>query len=195
MTPCRRSPESPDYPLLPAPADAILVLPSDGRPVNINLATLKSEILRYLESSDFAVFHSNVGGLDGHATIAWDSEAWPDYRTFLDTARKAGARLILFASREITEEEITEASEDIDTLQIPRDDRRELESRFRAARKHIGETCTLELAFSQGSWMYVYEVRPDWYDEFLDAVDELDTLFPGEDESSSDGLGGYYSNN
>jgi hypothetical protein len=165
--------------------------------VNINLGTLKSEIQHYLERSEFAVFHSHVGGLEAFSTISWDTDAWPDYRTFLETARKSGATLILFASREFEEDEILEATDEMDSMQFSRDDRREMEGRLKAAKRHIGETCSLELAFGQGPQMYVYELRPDWYDEFLDAVEEIDTLFTGgeDGEDAGDGLGGFYSNN
>ena len=46
--------------------------------------------------------------------------------------------------------------------------------------------------------MYVYEVRPDWYDEFLELSDEIATNLPtpGADEEEGDnGMGGFYSNN
>lgn len=165
--------------------------------MNINLATLKSDIQQYLLSSDFAVFRSHPGALEGFNTIVWDTEAWPDYRVFLDTAKKSGATLILFASREFEEDEVLEATEEMDSLQLERDERREMEARLKAAKRHIGEVCSLELAFSHGSQMYVYEVRPDWYDEFLDNVEEIEALFTGGEDGgdAGDGLGGFYSNN
>ena len=81
--------------------------------MDLNLETLKNEILGYLESSDFAVFRSHAGGLEGLSVITWDTERCPDYRTFLDTARKAGEKLILFASRELAEDEVDEALEEL----------------------------------------------------------------------------------
>jgi hypothetical protein len=48
--------------------------------------------------------------------------------------------------------------------------------------------------------MYVYELQPDWYSEYLELTDELDIMLPHdheEDEESDgdDGLGGFYSKN
>jgi hypothetical protein len=166
--------------------------------VDIDLGTLKSEILDYLDRSDFAVFRSQAGGLEGLSVIMWDTDAWPDYRAFLDTAKKSGAKLIVFASREITEEEIEEAREEIEGMELTREERREMEGRLSTARRHTGDTCSLELAFGHGPHQYVYEVRPDWYDDFLDLCEEIETVFPaGEDseDAGNDGLGGYYSNN
>lgn len=165
--------------------------------MDLNLETLKNEILGYLESSDFAVFRSHAGGLEGLSVITWDTERCPDYRTFLDTARKAGEKLILFASRELAEEEYDDAVEELVDTEFSRDERRELEGRLAKVKRHIGATCTLELAFSHHSHMYVYEARPDWYDDFLDACDEITTALSIDDDNEGpDGLGGgFYSNN
>lgn len=171
----------------------------DVHKVDLNLEALKDEILSYLEQSDFAVFRSHAGGLEGLPVITWDVERCPDYRTFLDTARKAGEKLILFASRELAEDEIDEALEELVDTELSRDERRDLENRMAKAQRHIGATCSLELAFGHNSHLYVYEARPDWYEDFLDACDEISSVLSIEDESDGaggDGLGGgYYSNN
>jgi hypothetical protein len=165
--------------------------------VDIDLGTLKSEILDYLESSDFAVFRSQPGGLDGMAVIMWDTDAWPDYRAFLETAKKIGEKLILFSSRELSEEEIDEARDGIEGMELTREELRDMESRLSRASRHIGDTCSLELAFSHGANQYVYEIHPDWYNDFIDLCDEIESVFPSDEgeDAGSDGLGGYYSNN
>jgi hypothetical protein len=166
--------------------------------VDLNLETLKNEILGYLENSDFAIFRSHPGGLDGMPVIGWDTERCPDYRAFLDTARKVGEKIILFASSEMEEQELDDALEELMETDFTREERRELEMRLAKAQKHIGDICSIELAFSHDSHIYVYEMRPDWYEDFVDACDEISSVLPmGDDSQSSgsDGLGGYYSNN
>ncbi len=178
------------------PIPAILVLQNEAI-VDLNLETLKGEILDHLESSEFAIFRSHAGALEGLPMITWDTERYPDYRIFLDTARKVGEKLILFASRELAEEEVDEALEELADSEFTRDERRELEGRLGTAQRHIGATCSLELAFDHNSHLYVYEARPDWYDDFLDACEEITSVVSvdtGEDPGT-DGIGGYYSNN
>ena len=182
---------------LSALSGAILDLQNGGI-VDLNIETLKNEILAYLESSDFAVFRSHPGGLEGLSVITWDTERCPDYRAFLDTARKAGEKLILFASRELAEDELDEAVEELIETEFTREERRELEARLAKAQRHIGATCSLEMAFGHNAHLYVYEARPDWYEDFLDACDEISSVMPIDDGegSGSDGLGGgFYSNN
>jgi hypothetical protein len=166
--------------------------------VDLNLETLKTEILDYLAVSEFAVFRSHAGGLDALPVITWDVERFPDYRMFLETAQKAGQHLILFASREFEESEVDEALEEMQEAELTRDEARGFEKRLREARRHAGVTCSLELAFDYNSHLYVYEVQPDWYEEFLETVDELSAMIPaGEDftDEGHEGLGGFYSNN
>ena len=165
--------------------------------MDIDLDTLKSEILHYLEASGFAVFRGHSGELDGLPLVSWDCERFPDYRMFLETAQKVNASLIIFAAREFESGEIDEELEDLEDCDLTRDDRRQYERRLREYRKHEGVTCSLELAFDHNSRMYVYEVRPDWYDEFLELSDEIASTMPsqGVDEEEDNGMGGFYSNN
>ncbi len=165
--------------------------------MDIELDTLKTEILKYLEASGFAVFRSHSGELEGLPLVCWDCERFPDYRMFLDVAQKVNARLILFAAREFEAAEIDEELEELEDCEISRDDRREYERRLREYRKHEGVICSLEMGFDHNSRMYVYEVRPDWYDEFLELSDEIAANLPSPeaDEGGDGGMGGFYSNN
>ena len=165
--------------------------------MDLNLDSLKSEILTYLDASGFTVFHTTPGGLEGQAMVIWDSERHPDYRMYLETATRSGASLICFGSREFEQEEIDELNEHIEELGLPRDEQREFQSRLRKIRGHVGVTCAIEMAFEHGYRLYVYELQPDWYEEFLNLEDEVMSHFGGlegeDDEDES--MGGFYSNN
>ncbi|MGA2131517.1 MAG: hypothetical protein ABSH50_04305 [Bryobacteraceae bacterium] len=163
--------------------------------MDLNLDTLKQEILAYLEHSEFAIFRSAPGGLEGLPLVLWDAERYPDYQMFLDTARKTGCKMILFAAREFESTEIDEAIEELGECELEREERHDLEARLRALRVHLGVTCSLELAFDHHARMYVYEIRPDWYDEFLSIGDEIAVHMPGDTEQEDDGSFGYFSNN
>lgn len=164
--------------------------------MDLNLDTLKQEIAAYLEHSEFAIFRSAPGALEGQTMVLWDAERYPDYQMFLDTARKAGAKMILFASCEFEAPEIDDAIEELDECDLTREERRDLESRLGALRGHEGVTCSIELAFDHNARMYVYEIRPDWYDEFLSIGEEIAVHLPtGQVQQEDDGSFGYFSNN
>ena len=84
----------------------------------------------------------------------------------------------------------------IDEGTLERDEAREYHSRLRGLRTYEGVTCTLELAFDYASRLYVYDVAPDWYEEFLNIEDEIAAQSESGDEvDDSDTLGGYYNKN
>jgi hypothetical protein len=163
--------------------------------VDLNLDTLKHEILDYLGSTGFAIFHGAAGGLDGLPMVLWDSERYPDYRMFLEVAQKSEVKLILFASRELESEEIDDVVAQLDECELSREEYRDYESRLSSLRAYEGFTCTLELAFDYNSRLHVYEVQPDWFEEFLNIQDELMARMTGDEIEDDDSLGGYYSKN
>ena len=162
--------------------------------MDVNLDTLKREILEYLEAEGFAVYRSTPGGLEGLPLVLWDSEQYPDYQMFLGSAKQVGAKLILFATEEFNSSEIDEALEELEQCEMERDERRDLESRLNEMRVFEGVTCSLELAFDYHTHLYVYEVRPDWYEDYLNIGDEIAAHLPAEEEGD-DSLGGYFSKN
>jgi hypothetical protein len=163
--------------------------------VDLNLDTLKRDILDYLASAGFAVFRGHPGGLEGTPMVLWDVEHHPDYQVFLDVARKAGARLVIFASREFESSDVDELLEQIEEAGLSREEQRDYQSRLRELRIFEGVTCSIELAFDCDSRLYVYEVQPDWYEEFLNLEEEITARFTDDELDHGDSLGGYFSKN
>ena len=164
--------------------------------MDLNLDTLKQEILEYLNASDLAVFHGCPGGLEGQPLVLWDTERHPDYQMFLDVARKSDSRVIIFATREFQAADIDDLLGQLDDLDLTREEQREYQGRLRELRIYEGVTCSLELAFDYHSRLYVYEMQPDWYDEFLSAEDEIvSRMADSEDDDDDEPLGGYFSKN
>ena len=163
--------------------------------MDLNLDTLKREILDYLESAGFAVFRSSPGTLEGLPLVLWDAERHPDYQMFLEVALKSGIRLILFAAREFDSSDVDELLMQLDECGFNREEQREYESRLRELSIFEGVTCSIELAFDLNSRLYVYEVQPDWYEEFLTLEDEIASRMVDEDEGGDNSLGGYFSKN
>lgn len=166
--------------------------------MDLNLDTLKRSIAEHLERSDFAVFHHDPGMFDANLVVTWDAETYPDYQMFLDAARKLGVRMILFAAREFDEAEIGEAEEELEESEMPREDRREYAKTLGGFREHVGTICSIELAFQFETHFYLYELRPDWYEDFVGIADEVMAFGASGDDDEVDsngGMGGFYSKN
>jgi hypothetical protein len=114
---------------------------------------------------------------------------------FLDVARKTGVKLILFGSREFETSDIDELIEQLDTSDIPRDEQREYRSRLRDLRSYEGQTCSLELAFDCNQRLYIYEVQPDWYEDFIGLDEEIIARAADDEMEDDEPLGGYFSKN
>jgi hypothetical protein len=164
--------------------------------VDLNLDTLKREILDTLEKSEFAVFRSSPGGLEGLPMVLWDVEHYPDYQTFLEVARQAGVKLILLGTAEFEGADLDELQEQLEECDVTREEQREFEARLHELRIFEGVTCSLEIAFDLNSRLYVYEVQPDWYQDFLSLEEEINSRLGEQGEvDSGDSLGGYFSKN
>ncbi len=166
--------------------------------MDLNLDSLKDEILHFLEGSSFAVFRGNAGALDELPVITWDSERFPDYRMFLDTAARSGEKIIVFIAAAFEDEDVEDIEADIELSGLDREHVREISQRLSQFRAYLGKTCFIQMAFDYHSRLYVYELQPDWYNEYLELTDELEVMLPhdhdhedGDDES----MGGFYSNN
>jgi hypothetical protein len=168
--------------------------------MDLNLDSLKDEILRFLEASEFAVFRGHPGALDDLPVITWDSESFPDYRMFLDTAQRSGEKSVIFVAATFEEEDVADVEADVALSGLDREHVRSIEQRLHRFRAYIGKTCFIQLAFDHRGRLYVYEMQPDWYGEYLELTDELDVMLPHDhdhDEENEDDepLGGFYSNN
>jgi len=162
--------------------------------VDLNLDSLKLEILEHLGSAGYAVFHSTPGALEGLPLVLWDVEHFPDYQIFLDVAQKTGTHMVVFATAEFEASDLDELIEQLAEGGFTREEQREYTSRLREFRIYGGVTCTLELAFDYNQRFYVYEVQPDWYEEYLGLEDEI-TSRMADEEMDDDSLGGYFSKN
>ena len=164
--------------------------------MDLNLDTLKREILEHLAADGFAIFRSSPGAMEGLPMVLCDSERYPDFQMYLDVAQKSGARVMIFATREFDSSDLDELIAQIDECGLTREEQREYESRLRELRIFEGVTCTLEMAFDYNSRLYVYEVQPDWYEEYLSVEDEITSrIADEEDVDDSESLGGYFSKN
>ncbi len=164
--------------------------------MDLNLDTLKQEVLEYLESAGFAVFHGRPGRLEGSPVVLWDTGHYPDFRMFLEVARKAGVNLVVYGTREFEAADLDDLLAQLDDCDLTREERRDYESRLRELRIFEGVTCSLDLAFDHHSRLYVYEVQPDWYEDFLSVEDEIASRMADEEDlNEGDSLGGYFSKN
>jgi hypothetical protein len=160
-----------------------------------NLDVLKPEIELYLEEMELAVFYGYSRRLDEGPAVHWDCDQYPDYRLFLQSARAAGAKVIVFHQREFFSDQVDDALERLSAAELPPQESRHFEERLSDLRAHEGSVCAIELSFDQQGCAFMFDLRTEWYDEFSDIVDEIRLLTTEPNEGDDSPISGYFSRN
>jgi len=161
-----------------------------------DLEKLRGEIEAYLRESDMAVFHGVHRMPDALFQVTWDVDRHADFHEFVDTARAAGIKLIVFSHHAFSLDQIDSALDQLEECDFTREEKRQYENRLRQLQGYEGFTSSLELSFVLDGRIYSFEQHTDWYETFTDIVSELDAALEEEEDVDEDGsLGGYFSNN
>jgi hypothetical protein len=159
-----------------------------------NLDELKTEVLKYMEAEGFVVFHGYSRLADADSFVAWDTDRLPDYHVFLGAAKKAGVAMVVYHFREFSATHLEDAEDRLEDSDITAEERRGIERRLRNLHNYEGFACALELSFDYQGRVYLFNLRSDWYDDYLDLIEELDAAMP-DDEDDPGSMGDFYSKN
>jgi hypothetical protein len=158
-----------------------------------NLDGLKTEIERYLEESGLGVFYGHARALES-AVVPWDCDQHPDYKQFVQAARSAGAKFVVFHQREFSSHQIDDALEQLSACDLPREEQLDFERRLKELRLYDGLVCSIELSFDHESRVFLFDLRTEWYEDLTDIVDEIQALTSEPDDDDAP-IGGYFSPN
>jgi hypothetical protein len=167
-----------------------------------DLNALKTEIEHAIVEKGLVLFRGLGRGDEPlSATIHWDTERYPDYAEFLAAAGALESKVIVFHDLAFSEDQIEEAAENLESVELPRDEYRDYERRLARLREYVGFTSVIELSFEHNADTYIFELIAPWYRDFLDLDDEIDALTgpsfddDEDDEDEPGPLSGFYSKN
>jgi hypothetical protein len=162
--------------------------------MNNNLDSLLPQIYDALTERHLVLFHAEPRDPGLPTGVYWDVDQHPSHEDFLDAASASGAKIVTLYTRRFSEEQLDEALAQLEDSDIDHKDQKILERQLKDLRVYEGRLCNIELAFTHDSREYVFDVHSEWFDEFGDVMDRIETsyLMP-EDDSPLDG--GYYSRN
>lgn len=160
-----------------------------------DLETLRTEMEAYLKQYGMAVFHGYHRMIDSMNQVLWDTSRHPDFREFLQTARHAGVRLVVFNHRSFSLDQIDEALDQLEDADLLTEEKRGYERRIRQLQAYEGFTCSVELSFTIDGRVYSFESHTDWYEAFTDILSELEATVQEYEDEQDDSIGGYFSNN
>lgn len=157
--------------------------------MGMNLDTLCTEIQEYLGSRGIVVFQSIPRAGEPGPMVYWDTERYPDYRKFLAAAEAAGVRLVTLYARELEEEVIDDALEQLADSNLEREERRAMETRLKEMRSYAGFTCQIELSFDLAQRVYIFDLRTEWFDDLNELIDHIEDSFHDQDDAGEEPLG------
>jgi hypothetical protein len=161
-----------------------------------DLETLRTEIQAHLDEIGIAVFHGYRRMVDSPTQVYWETERHADFREFVEVARRAGAKLIVFAHEAFSLDEIDEALDHLEDSRLALEEKHTFEKRLHELQAYEGFTCSLELSFDLEGRVYVFELRTAWYQTLKDILAELELSAEQEEEDEDQGpMPGYFSRN
>lgn len=165
-----------------------------------DLDKLKTQLQPELESRGFVVFHGLSRANEESGVVMWDTAQRPDHTEFLDCAAKLGVKIIVVNTRELDKSALDDVHDELESLDLPPSERRDLERRLKALRPYTGFTATIELSFDYNGATYLYQVNSEFMTEFLAVMGEVDDgVFSGgsfeDDDPDSPPGGGFFSRN
>ena len=163
--------------------------------MNQDLGALKNEIAQYVAAEGMIVFHSYLRHHRDISAIGWDTKRYPDYREFVSAAKRAGVTMVVIRCEEFSAGDIEEALSELDDTELENGDRRRLERRLREFSAYEGFVSCVELSYDYQGREYFFDLRTEWYEDFLDLREEIFDSLPEEDPDDGGPVGGYYSRN
>jgi hypothetical protein len=161
---------------------------------DLDLNRLRSEMMDYMRQTGIPIFYSAEGPDDEDYTY-WNARAFPDWRQFVDVAKESGTRMLMFSYEMLLEGELEHALERLADCDMDASDRSDYLRKFESLRRHVGETTWVRIAFEYGGRWLAYELAAAWYDEFQEALDDLEAFLPLMDEEDEDSDRGFFSRN
>jgi hypothetical protein len=142
------------------------------------------------------LFHGYPRGGDPTSSVYWDTERHPDFRAFLAAAEAAGVRMITLHAREMEEDLVDDALDQLsEASALDREERRAIELRLKEMRGYCGFTCQIELSFDVAPRVYIFDLRTEWFDDLNDLTDRIEEAYRQNADSGDTLGGGYFSRN
>ncbi len=164
--------------------------------MNENLDRLKKEIDEYLHANSFIVFHGQSRVYDEAQIVYWDAAKHPSYLDFLKTAEAAGVRFLVMHTEIFDESTVEDLENGLESIEMPRDERRALDKRIQEFGAYTGMICQIELSYVFDNQVYLFAIEALWYRDYEDLYEELMLSGSGFDDEPDDApMGGFFSKN
>ena len=159
-----------------------------------NLESLSQKIEAYLQENEIVIFRSEPRGsalLPG--AVYWDTVEDSDFRSFVDAARALNVRLMTMHTTRFGEHDLEETLFLLSESSLSLEEKKEFERQLAPLDDYCGFVGRVELAFDFAARPYVFELTTEWFQEYEDLADQVESTLS--ELGASDPLSGFFPTN
>lgn len=144
-----------------------------------NLSSLKDDMIAFIAGLGMRRMPAYV--TEEVPTVLFEEQDADGWKDFVEHAKAAGAVFVTMSEVSLEQDDVTMVIEQLRTQlrEQPRNAREEGEFELDDAQslnRHVGKTGYLQLGFSHGGVVYLFETSTDWYDRFQDLMESATGL-------------------
>ncbi len=138
-----------------------------------DLTTLKDDMVAFIAGHGLRRMNAFVP--EDVPTVVFEDEDIDGWKDFVEHAKAAGVPFMTMSDVLLEPEDVAALITRLREASYPDPDPTDIEE-AQALMRHVGKTGYLQLGFSHGGVMYVYETATAWYDRFQNLLDTAQEL-------------------
>src|SRR5579875_1911693 len=138
-----------------------------------DLAAIKDDMIAFIAGHGMRRMNAYVS--EDVPTVIFENDNPDSWKDFVEHAKAANAPFISMSEVILEPEDVATLMEQIRSHNYPDQDAPELHE-AQELTDHVGKTGYLQLGFSYGGVMYLFETATEWYDTFQNLMETLSEL-------------------
>lgn len=147
-----------------------------------DLTSVKDDMIAFIAGHGIRRMNAYVS--EDVPTVLFEAEDADSWKDFVEHAKSANAPFITMSEVVLEPEDVATLMEQVRTQNYPDQDAPELHE-AQELTAHVGQTGYLQLGFSSGGVMYLFETATEWYDTFqtlMETITELGHIIVDDDD-------------
>lgn len=138
-----------------------------------DLASIKDDMIAFIAGHGMRRMNAYVS--EDVPTVIFEGDDLDGWKDFVEDAKAAGAPFITMSEVVLEPEDVATLMEQVRNHNFPDNDAPELHD-AQSLTEHVGQTGYLQLGFSHGGVMYLFETATEWYDHFQQLMETIADL-------------------
>ena len=138
-----------------------------------DLTSVKDDMIAFIAGHGIRRMNAYVS--EDVPTVIFEAEDGDSWKDFVEHAKAANAPFISMSEVVLEPEDVATLMEQVRSHNYPDQDAPELHE-AQELTEHVGQTGYLQLGFSAGGVMYLFETATDWYDTFQTLMETITEL-------------------